>query len=524
MATNTAVLRVQVLTDTAGAAAGMTKAQSKVGRFASGMRSMAGPAAVGLASVVALGKGMVDAASDTQQAMGGIDAVFKGASRQVKAFAATSADSVGLAASEYGDLATIIGSQLKNAGTPMDKLAGKTDGLIKLGADLAATYGGSTADAVSALSSALKGEMDPLERYGTSLSQTKIAARMAADGTDKLTGKQQAAAKQAATLALITEQTADAHGKFASEADTAAGQQARATAKWKDAQATLGGQLLPTVTKLTGFLADMATWVAKNGDVIVPVVAALAAFAAGILIVTGAMAAFNAVMALNPVVLVVLAIVALTIALVILWKRSKGFRDFTVRMWAQIRSAAAAVWTWLKGAALAAFAPIKSAFTSLKAASAATWSAIKGAAAKVWTALKTGISGVSDAWAKVKRTGTAAMDALLKPVHAVRDAFNSVVDAIESVIHWIGKIKFPSPPAWLNKVIPGGNSARAAAPAASPSLARSGVPLGGARAGTVINVTVTGVLDGTDAARKIRAVLRDDDRRRAGVQLRPARG
>ena len=76
-------------------------------------------------------------------------------------------------------------------------VADKTGEMIQLGADLAAQFGGSSADAVAALSSALRGEADPAEKYGLALSQTAINAELMAKGQSKLTGKQLTAAKAA---------------------------------------------------------------------------------------------------------------------------------------------------------------------------------------------------------------------------------------------------------------------------------------------------------------------------------------
>ena len=132
----------------------------------------------------------------------------------------------------------------------MDQLAPKTNDLITLGADLAAQYGGSTADAVEALSAVFKGETDPIEKYGVSIKQSDIAAQKAAMGMSNLTGEADKQATAQATLALLTKQTADATGANAREADTAAGKQARLTAAWDDASAKMGAELLPAFTGL----------------------------------------------------------------------------------------------------------------------------------------------------------------------------------------------------------------------------------------------------------------------------------
>ena len=141
-------------------------------------------------------------------------------------------------------------------GQSQEKAAKSSDALIKKGADLAATFGGSVADAVSAVSSLLKGERDPIERYGVSIKQADINARLAKLGLDGLTG---AAAKQAeaqALLSLLNEQTAKTTGAFARESNTLAGQQERLSAKIENVKSKIGTALLPVVTKIVAFLSD----------------------------------------------------------------------------------------------------------------------------------------------------------------------------------------------------------------------------------------------------------------------------
>lgn len=219
------------------------------------------------------------AAADLEQSTGAVEAVFKHTADQVKDFASRSATAVGLTKNEYQELATTIGSQLKNGGTSIDELAGKTDELIGLGADMSAMFGGTTAEAVAALSSALKGERDPIERYGVTLKQAMIDAKAAALG---FTDTSSSAAQQAATLALIMEQTADAHGAFAREGDTLSHQIQVLKANFGDFTAELGTIFLPVATRAASWLnehftpaaAALKTWIT---DRLVPAVKDLAA-------------------------------------------------------------------------------------------------------------------------------------------------------------------------------------------------------------------------------------------------------
>jgi len=213
-------------------------------------------AAAGALSVGSFVKGAIASAGDLQQSVGAIDTVFKGSAGQMHDWAKSAATDVGLTENEFNNLGTLIGSQLKNGGTAMDELGPKTKALITTGADLASMFGGTTQEAVDALSSALKGERDPIERYGVSLNQAKIDAEAAALGFTKVKGSLSAEANQAATVSLIMKQTADAHGNFARETDTLAHKQQVLNAQWQDGKAAIGSALLPAVTAITGALSS----------------------------------------------------------------------------------------------------------------------------------------------------------------------------------------------------------------------------------------------------------------------------
>lgn len=254
----TADLKIRFLSDTSQATAGLDSVGKKTGKFAAGLKIAGGTALVAGAAVKVGYDKMIKPAGELEQSVGAIDSVFKGNAKQMHTWAKGAATDVGLTRNEYNELGTLIGAQLKNGGTAMDKLAPKTNGLIKQGADLSAMFGGTTADAVSALSSALKGERDPIEKYGVSLKQSSIDAEAARLGYKKVGGALSDQANQAATLSLITKQTKDAQGTFAKESETLAGKQQRLTAQYENAKATIGTALLPIATKFFGFLADKA--------------------------------------------------------------------------------------------------------------------------------------------------------------------------------------------------------------------------------------------------------------------------
>ena len=268
------------------------------------------------AGVVGVGKFFGDAikgASDLEQSVGAVEAVFKGQAAAIKQASNEAASNLGMTKSQYNDLAATLGSLLKNKG--IKDFTGQTQTLIGLGADLAAQFGGSSKEAVEALASAMRGETDPIERYGVSMNEAAVKAEAMRIGlvktsvdADKVAaaqiraelaqrkyneavaehGKDSEEAKKAqvgllnaqssltkamsgtkvelndqqkaqAGLSLIMRQTADAQGAAAREQDTYAGRLMRLSAVWENFKAVIGGPIIAVLAKLMGGLTDVVT-------------------------------------------------------------------------------------------------------------------------------------------------------------------------------------------------------------------------------------------------------------------------
>lgn len=222
-----------------------------------GLAMKTGLAAGGVA-LAAFGKASLDAASDAQQSIGATETVFGKFAKTVISSSNDAAQAYGLSANEYRENANLLGALFKNQGVALSDLGGATDDMIGKASDLAATFGGTTSEAVGALGAAFKGEFDSLEKYGISLKASTIQAELAARGQDKLTGAALAAATQQATTDLIFRQSKDSLGAFGRESDTLAGQQQRLGAQFENFKATIGTALLPVVTQFFGYLNSTA--------------------------------------------------------------------------------------------------------------------------------------------------------------------------------------------------------------------------------------------------------------------------
>ena len=399
-----AILAIRIIGDATSAVAAMDKAQ----RASMSFKDKVGKASVAAgAALAAIGAGAATcakAAGDLQQSVGGVETVFGDSSKQMLAWSKNAAKSVGLSQNEYNEFATLVGSQLQNFGMSAEQSAIKTNELIGLGADLSSMFGGTTADAVDALSSALKGEMDPIEKYGISLNDATLQAQAASMGLGDLYKSGDRNAKMQATLAAITAQSGKAVGNFAREADTAQGQQQRMNAAFENAKAALGEALLPFLTQMAEKLASVATWIQANTSWLGPLVGVIAAVAAVIVTLNAAMTAYSVVagivaaaqgavnLAFLPVVAVILAIVAVIAVLVMNWDN--------------VKKAAGVAAEWIHD----------------------KWDSLCSWLKSAWSSIGSFFSGI----------GEGIKNAFAGPINWIASKFEWLADKVRGVFDWIG--------------------------------------------------------------------------------------
>lgn len=145
----------------------------------------------------------------------------------------------------------------KAAGLAGDDLATFATDMTQLGGDLASFFGGSTEDAITAVGSALRGEFEPIRRYGVLLDDATLRQKAFEMGLidstkNALTPQQRTLAAQAAIL----EQTSDAQGDFARTSDGMANTQRRLQAELENVTLEIGEKLLPIGLAFAKFVSD----------------------------------------------------------------------------------------------------------------------------------------------------------------------------------------------------------------------------------------------------------------------------
>lgn len=227
-------------------------------------------AVIGGQQVVDFLRGAVDEASNLNEAVSLTSQTFGDSSAEILAFGETSAESIGLANSEALQFANNIGGLFVGLGSTREEAAGLSQDVLTLASDLASAKNltGGTAEALERLQAGIVGEVEPLRRLGVSFNAAEVEARALAE-----TGKSSATAltegeKAAARYGIILEQLGaqGVVGDFQRTSGGLANQQRILNAEWQNAQAEIGGALLPAVLDLVGAIRDGLPAVTLLGD------------------------------------------------------------------------------------------------------------------------------------------------------------------------------------------------------------------------------------------------------------------
>jgi len=199
-------------------------------------------------------QGAVKQASTLEQSIGATEIIFGEFSDVIIQKSKEAAQAFGISANDYLTSANLIDAQLKGYGLSAIEAAGQTQILVERAADMAATFGGTTLDAVNAVSAVFRGEFNQIEKYAVTLRKSDITARIAAKGYAGLTGEALKQQEAIAGLELIMEKTQQTQGQNAREAETLQGAMARVTASFANASAAIGQGFAPAVSGIASFI------------------------------------------------------------------------------------------------------------------------------------------------------------------------------------------------------------------------------------------------------------------------------
>lgn len=353
------------------------------------------------APLVAAGAASFKFAADLQDAMGASEQIFKGAAAGVENWADNLASYYGIAETEALTYANTMGAMLQNIGGLTEEEAAKqAQILVELAGDLTAMFGGTTESAIQALTGALKGNNSMLDNYGMGVNDATIKTKALEMGLYDGKGALELSAKQAATLALIMEQTADAQGQAAREAEGASGGMRAFATEVKNLATDLGEILLPVITPMISSLRDAIGAFKELSPGTQKAVVAIAGIAAAIgpvIVIIGTLissigsiitffaaggvgaTAFGAVVGAltGPIGIAIAAIAALVVAGVLLYKNWDKVKAYTIQAWSSIKVAVLKVISSIMGAMETLYGWIPKIGGAVKASAAAARQALE---------------------------------------------------------------------------------------------------------------------------------------------------
>jgi hypothetical protein len=211
-------------------------------------------AAIGTAAAAGAYKA-ITAASDLAEAQSKVNVIFgEDSAKYIQQFADRADVALGQSKQSVMDAVGTFGTFAKAAGLSGDYAAEFSMEFTTLASDLASFNNTSPEEAIQAIGSALRGESEPLRKYGVMLNDAALKAEAAAQGIYNGIGPLNDRQKILAAEAVIYKQTADAQGDFARTSDGLANKQRIFKAQLDNLVTTIGGKLLPIFMKFTDFI------------------------------------------------------------------------------------------------------------------------------------------------------------------------------------------------------------------------------------------------------------------------------
>ena len=214
----------------------------------------------GFAGVTSIISGATNAAAEFADSLGATGVIFgEEMVPAMEEWGEAAASNFGASKQEALSAANVIATLGKSAGLAGQDLVDFSQEMVTLGGDLASMFGGTTQDAITAVGAALRGESEPIRRYGVLLDDATLRAKAFEMGIidtvkNALTPQQRVLAAQASIL----EQTADAQGDFVRTSDGMANTQREIAAELANVNIELGEKFMPV-------MLAFATWMKNDG-------------------------------------------------------------------------------------------------------------------------------------------------------------------------------------------------------------------------------------------------------------------
>ena len=219
-----------------------------------GFTALAG-VAIGAAAAL---KPMIDKAASMEESLSKNNVVFGESAAAVEAFAATSLHAFGVTERAALEATGVIGTLGSALGMTEADSASMATTLVGLAGDMSSFNDASVEETLTAIQAGLRGESEPLRRFGVLLDAATLKAKALEKGIisstkDALTPQ----TKALAAYELILEQTSIQMGDFTRTADSATNQSKLLAGEWDKIQTEIGTALLPAFTSIVTHLNEV---------------------------------------------------------------------------------------------------------------------------------------------------------------------------------------------------------------------------------------------------------------------------
>lgn len=431
------------------------KTSKKADELANKFKSIGTKMTVGLTvPITAFGTYAVKMASDLNEVQNVVDTTFENSSETINKFAKSAAEQFGISELSAKQFTGTMGAMLKSMGLGNKDITDMSIALSGLAGDMASFYNLDPEEAFEKLRSGISGETEPLKQLGINMSVVNLEAFAMSKGITKSYDSMTQAEQATLRYQYIMETTADAQGDYSKTADSTANKTRTTMLQFQTLSAELGQQLLPIVNDVLGALQSVIKWfnnLDASGKRVVLILGGIAlaigpvTSAIGTLIKVGsgikslvtiikswnvvtnlmtvAQGALNTVMNMNPISLIIIAIVALIAIIVVLWNKCEWFREGVMTVINAIWGAIQSVGSFIMGVFQNVFNFVSGIFTNL-------WNVIQ-------TVVNTIVSIFSTAWNTIKSVATTVWNGILGLFSAGGKIFTGVVEGIAGVFKTI---------------------------------------------------------------------------------------
>ena len=251
-------------------AAATASATRQVGFLGGAFSGLGGVMAGALAGGVVVGQltKLKDAASNLNEAVNMTGLIFGKSANAMVAWAEAGANAFGLSTTEALQAAAGYANLLQNVGLGQREAMAMSRTLVGLSGDMASAFNSSVPEAIQAISAGLRGEAEPLRRYGVMLDDVTLKQKAMELGLYSGTGVLDQSAKAQAAYALVLESTARIQGDFARTAEDPANAARVLAAEVENLRAAIGQRLLPAWKSVLNLANGTVQWANANEDAV----------------------------------------------------------------------------------------------------------------------------------------------------------------------------------------------------------------------------------------------------------------